>query len=94
MVIDGQDADADVKLKALAIFDRVEQFLNDNPSDMKMDDLMPGHSYFMAKSLDELQTKVKYELIPLVEEYAKDGIIEVSDEKLNIAFEEWIQMSR
>lgn len=94
MVIDGQDADADVKLKALAIFDRVEQFLNDNPSDMKMDDLMPGHSYFMAKSLDELQTKVKYELIPLVEEYAKDGIIEVSDEKLNIAFEEWIQMSK
>ena len=59
---------------------------------MKIDDLMPGHSYFMAKSMTELETKVKYELIPLVEEYAKDGIIEVSNEKLNKAFEEWTQI--
>ena len=55
---------------------------------------MPGHSYFMAKSMDELGTKVKYELIPLVEEYAKDGIVEVSDEQLNKAFEEWIQITK
>ena len=57
---------------------------------MKMDDLMPGHSYFMANSLEELETKLRYELFPLIEEYAKDGIIEVSDQKLNNAFEEWI----
>ena len=93
-VIEGQDVDVNVKSKALSVFEKVEAFLKANPSDMKMDDLMPGHSYFMAKSLDELQTKVKYELIPLIEEYAKDGIIEVTDEKLNKAFEEWIQMSK
>jgi hypothetical protein len=46
----------------------------------------------MATSMTELETKVKYELIPLVEEYAKDGIIEVSNEKLNKAFEEWTQI--
>ena len=93
-VIEGQDVDFNVKSKALSLFDKVEGFLNANPSDMKMDDLMPGHSYFLAKSLAELESKVKYELIPLVEEYAKDGIIEVSNEKLNQAFEEWIQITK
>ena len=93
-VIEGQDIDVNVKSKALSLFDKVEGFLNANPSDMKMDDLMPGHSYFLAKSLTELESKVKYELIPLVEEYAKDGIIEVSNEKLNQAFEEWIQITK
>ena len=93
-VIEGQDVDVNVKSKALSVFEKVEGFLKANPSDMKMDDLMPGHSYFMAKSLAELETKVKYELIPLVEEYAKDGIIETSEEKLNKVFEEWIQITK
>lgn len=93
-VIEGQDIDVSVKSKAVSIFEKVEAFLKDNPADMKIDDLMPGHSYFMAKSLDELETKVKYELIPLIEEYSKDGIIEVSDDKLNKAFEEWIQLAK
>lgn len=92
MVIESQNIDASIKTKALTVFEKVEAFLTENPADMKIDDLMPGHSYFMAKSMTELETKVKYELIPLVEEYAKDGIIEVSDEKLNKAFEEWIQI--
>ena len=91
-VVEGQDVDTDVKSKAVAVFEKVEAFLKENPADMKIDDLMPGHSYFMAKTLDELETKVRYELIPLVEEYAKDGIVEVSDEKLSKAFEEWIQI--
>ena len=93
-VIENQKVDAGVKSKAVAIYEKVEAFLKDNPTDMKMDDLMPGHSYFMAESLPELETKVKYELIPLVEEYTKDGIIEVSDEKLKKAFEEWIQIAK
>lgn len=91
-IVEGQEVDTVVKSKAVAVFEKVEAFLKANPADMKIDDLMPGHSYFMAKSLDELETKVKYELIPLVEEYAKDGIIEVSDEKLSKTFEEWIHI--
>lgn len=91
-VIKGQNIDNTVKAKALALYEKVESFLNANPSDMKMEDLMPGHSYFMAKTIEELDSKVRYELIPLVEEYAKDGIIEVSNDKLKTAFEEWKQM--
>ena len=91
-VVKGQDIDEGVKSKAESLFKKVEAFLKENPADMKIEDLMPGHSYFMAKSIEELSTKVCYELIPLVEEYAKDGIIEVSDEKLNQAFGEWKQI--
>lgn len=91
-VIEGQSVDDNVKSMALSLFEKVEEFLKANPSDMKMDDLMPGHSYFMAESSKELKAKIKYELIPLIEEYAKDGIIEVSDDKLNKAFEEWNQI--
>lgn len=91
-VIEGQDADVQVKSKAVAVFEKVEAFLQEHPADMNLDDLMPGHSYFLAKSLCELETKVRYELIPLIEEYAKDGILEVTSEKLNQAFAEWIQI--
>ena len=93
-VIGNQKVDAGVKSKAIAIYEKVEAVLQDNPTDMKLDDLMPGHSYFMAESLPELEIKVKHELVPLVEEYAKDGIIDVSDEKLKKAFEEWIQLAK
>lgn len=93
-VVEGQNVDVNVKTRSVALFEKVEAFLKENPADMKIDDLMPGHSYFMANTASELETKVKYELIPLVEEYAKDGIIEVTDEKLNKAFEEWIQIAQ
>ena len=91
-VVRGQNIDDTLKAKAVDVFKRVEDFLKANPADMKIDDLMPGHSYFMAKTPEELATKVNYELIPLVEEYAKDGIVEVSDEKLNKVFDEWRQI--
>lgn len=91
-VVKNENTNPQVKSNAITIFEKVEEFLKDNPSDMKIDDLMPGHSYFLAESEDELYTKLKYELIPLIEEYSKDGIIEVSDEKLNKAFDEWIQI--
>ena len=36
---------------------------------------MIGHSYFMGESLEGLKLKMRYELLPLLEEYRKDGII-------------------
>lgn len=91
-VVKQQNVDETIKSKAVDLFEKVQIFLADNPADMDMEDLMPGHSYFMAHTIDELVMKVNYELIPLIEEYAKDGIIEVSKEKLNHAFDEWRQI--
>lgn len=93
-VIKNQNIGSDIKEKEVSLFKKVEDFLLNNPADMKIHDLMPGHSYFMAETTDELAMKVNYELIPLIEEYAKDGIIEVTDEDLDKAFEEWRQMVR
>ena len=39
------------------------------------DDVMLGHSYFIAKDKDELEEKLKYQIKPLLEEYVKDGVL-------------------
>lgn len=77
--------DNPLKDKANALFAKVYNFLSnpENKADMDIKDLMPGHSYFMAGSLKELNYKLEYEIKPLIREYAKDGIITVSEDELN-----------
>ena len=67
-----------LKNKAIELYGKVKDLLSkkDNLSnDMEFDDLMVGHSYFMAKTLDDLNLKWKYEVIPLLKEYQKDGLL-------------------
>lgn len=82
----------DLKEKALALFNDVYEFIA-NPKhlcgDMGIDDLMVGHSYFMVEDENELKNKIKYEVIPLVNEYINDGILNVSQEEKKIAFTTW-----
>lgn len=73
----------DGKLKEIAIdrYNRVEKFLSDKnnlSNDMEFNDLMVGHSYFMAKTLKELDLKWNYEIVPLLKEYQKDGLLRQS----------------
>ncbi len=77
--------------KQVQLFDKVSDFLNDDKKhvDMDFDDLMIGHSYFMADDAEELKLKLEYEIIPLIEEYQKDGIINVKKEDLEKEFENW-----
>ena len=49
---------------------------------------MVGHSYFMASSAEELRLKLDYEIIPLIKEYEKDGLLQPSDE-LKDKINEW-----
>ena len=59
-------------------------------SSIPLDDLMIGHSYFMAEGLEELKLKFNYEIIPLIEEYEKDGLLlDIGDDlnKLKIDYE-------
>ena len=73
-----KEKDESLKKKAIELFGKVRDFLsnNDNRSnDMGFEDLMVGHSYFMAGTLDELNLKWKYEVIPLLKEYQKDGLL-------------------
>lgn len=71
--VDDRDSDP-----AIIVFRKVKDFIKDNKMDLNLDDLMVGHSYFMAKDIAELKIKWKYEILPLLQEYYKDGLIKKS----------------
>lgn len=77
---------------AVALFNDIKKFI-ENPNhlcgDMSIDDLMVGHSYFMAGSEEELQDKVEFEILPLINEYINDGILNVKNEEKKTAFDAW-----
>lgn len=50
-------------------------------SDFKAAQVQLGHSYFIVKDDAELQLKAKYEIVPILEEYLKDGILLEKAEK-------------
>lgn len=77
--------------KQVRLFDAIFAFLNDDKKhpDMDIDDLMVGHSYFMADDDNELKLKLEYEIIPLIREYCKDGIVNVKKDELKKAFDDW-----
>ena len=60
---------------AVELFGAVESFIKKHQIDMDFEDLMVGHSYFFAKDENELELKWQYEILPLLNEYIKDGII-------------------
>ena len=62
-------------VKAVNLFDAVKTFIENNKIEMDFDDLMVGHSYFLAADDDELQMKWQYEIMPLLREYHKDGLL-------------------
>lgn len=86
---------AELGATALALFEDIRQFI-ENPKhlcgDMGTDDLMVGHSYFMAASKDELQDKVEHEILPLISEYISDGILHVRNKEKETAFQAWLAL--
>lgn len=84
------DNGCDESSKNVRLFDAVKTFLENHKADMDIDDLMVGHSYFMTQDVQGLQLKLQYEIIPLIQEYAKDGIINVNNEDLKNEIEKWL----
>lgn len=88
---------SDVKKAALALFAQINGIgKTDNSSfiakhkasDFELEDLKVGHSYFMAKDMASLKLKMRYEVVPLIKEYIKDGILRsMSDD--DKYFERW-----
>lgn len=81
----------EVKTAADILFANVYALLSDKTYkvDMDINDLMVGHSYFMATSLEELELKLEYEIKPLIREYAKDGIISIDESDLENKLKAW-----
>lgn len=87
--------DDELKEVAVALFNDIYAFIK-NPKhlcgDLGIDDLMVGHSYFMAKSKDELLNKIEFEVIPLLAEYINDGIFNVKTDERDKAFSAWLAL--
>lgn len=86
------------RAKALALFKQIngdgtgdsKSFIATHKAgDFDLEDLKVGHSYFLAETLEALQMKMRYEVIPLLREYIKDGILQgkENDEKYFAAWE-------
>ena len=95
---DSQSVPSNVKEAALALFaqingngkaDRSSFIAKHKAADFELEDLKVGHSYFMAKDMEILRMKMRYEVVPLIKEYIKDGILRgVSDD--DKYFEKWL----
>lgn len=82
--------DSGVKEKAENLFDEIKDLISANiNADLEADDLMIGHSYFLCKGVDDLKMRLECEMIPLIEEYEKDGIIMLDRNVMKTKFEEW-----
>jgi 5-methylcytosine-specific restriction protein B len=84
--------EGDAKQKALDLFDAISGFLKRSGvinGDLESEDLMVGHSYFLCSSIEDLKRRLEYEIIPLVKEYEKDGIIMSDKENIKAKIEEW-----
>lgn len=84
-----------LKDKAIALFDDIKSFIVSPKhlcGDLGIDDLMIGHSYFMASDEEELKNKIEYEVLPLIAEYINDGILNVSSEEKDSAFSAWLNL--
>ena len=62
---------------ALEYFDKVKEWMTEEnvTGDIDAEDLMVGHSYFLADNEAKLKAKMVYEVIPLLREYINDGIL-------------------
>lgn len=70
---------SDCKDKAINLFDKIKNLIDKNINkEFEADDIMIGHSYFMAQNFEELQNKLEYEIKPLLLEYFKDGILKLN----------------
>jgi 5-methylcytosine-specific restriction protein B len=59
---------------ATQVFDLIaDVFIEHAPGDAL--DLLPGHAYFLARSEPELVERVRYELLPLLDEYIHQGVL-------------------
>ena len=81
-IIESFYSDAELKECALSLFDKIHDIIYENIAyEFCADDIMIGHSYFMASSKEELAQNLDYGIKPLLREYASDGILSMEREK-------------
>ena len=76
---------------AMPLFRQVKEFIiKYNSGDMDIEDLMIGHSYFLASNEEQLRNNIEYKIKPLIKEYINDGILRMPSAKtLDDIFASW-----
>ena len=77
------NAEVIINEKAKALFNKVSELFTDDylASDFDAKDVHLGHSYFLLEEnselteLEQLQLKLDYEILPILNEYVKDGLL-------------------
>lgn len=68
-----------------SLFEEVSAIFEKYASDSELN-LQPGGAYFMADTVDELNQKIEYELMPLIKEYLEEGLISSAAGEFNDLF--------
>jgi hypothetical protein len=55
--------------------------------------LQPGQGYFIAKSEEEMKSRIQYEIFPLIKEYLQEGLVRNAKEEFNNYFTSRINKS-
>lgn len=64
------------------LFDQVEEIFRGHLSaDFRLEDVQIGHSYFMTTREEELSPRLQYEILPILTEYLKDGVLKSSSKE-------------
>jgi len=70
------EAQPELRRPALALFDAVAKLFENLRAGYDPRDLAVGHTYFMADSAEYLVFKFVYDVVPLLREYQREGLLE------------------
>lgn len=78
--IKGISSDAsqkNINKKAVVLFENVERLFGEDylSPEYRKEDVQIGHTYFLVSSENELRMRFEYQIVPLLKEYYRDGII-------------------
>lgn len=73
----------ELNAQACRLFENVEKLFEEDylSPEYRKEDVQIGHTYFLVDSKDKLMKRFEYQIIPILKEYYKDGIIsfDISD---------------
>ena len=74
---DKGNSQIDINTKACNLFKNVKKIFQDDylSPEYRKEDVQIGHTYFLVDSEEMLKMKFEYQIIPILKEYFKDGII-------------------
>lgn len=75
---DERKVQQEINEKAAMLFEHIEELFNaDNlNNEYYRDDVQIGHTYFLVSSVDQLYLRFRYQMLPILREYYKDGMFQ------------------